>query len=86
MSDDWRVYLIAILFSLYLGVLGGTRRDDDRRAAVVALGLAFLGGVIALVIGIEGEDGVIATTSLIVGPPVGILTMIGLGRRRQPSA
>lgn len=86
MSTDWRVYLIAVLFSLYLGVLGGTRRDEDRTTSVVAFGLAFIGGVIALVIGVEGINNATAVTSLIVGPPAAIVTMLGLANRRRAKA
>lgn len=72
MSEDWRVYLIAVLFGLYLGWLGGTRRDDDRRDAIMSLAVAFGVGVGFLVLGSGDETAVLASTSLLVGPVVAI--------------
>lgn len=80
MSDDWRVYLSAVLFSVYLGWLGGTRRDEDRRAAQWALGIAFTAGLVTAVAGNSGTR--LAATSLVVGPPVAMAFMAWLGRRR----
>lgn len=72
MSDDCRVYAATILFSLYLGWLGGTRRDDDRRDAIVALVMAFVVGIGFIAFG-DGSEGVqIAASSLLVGPPIAI--------------
>lgn len=80
MSDDWRVYLATVLFSIYLGWLGGTRRDDDRRAAVWAFVIAFVAGVVTAIVG--GSENELAATSLVVGPPVAVAIMVALGRRR----
>lgn len=82
MTDDWRVYLVAVLFGLYLGVLGGTRRDEDRHPAGIALGLALLAGIATALFGSGTESAALAATSLIIGPPVAILTMYGVARRR----
>lgn len=72
MSDDWRIYVVAVVFGLYLGWLGGTRRDDDRRDAVMSLAAAFLAGIGFLVFGSGDEAAVLAATSLLVGPVVAI--------------
>jgi hypothetical protein len=82
MSDDWRVYLVAVLFGLYLGWLGGTRRHDDRRDAVVSLGVAFLTGVSFLLFGSGDSNAVVAATSLLVGPLVAIGGILTWARAR----
>ncbi|MDH3250715.1 MAG: hypothetical protein OEQ47_17230 [Acidimicrobiia bacterium] len=82
MSDDWRIYLVTVIFGLYLGWLGGTRRDDDRRDAIVSLAVAFVVGVGFVLFG-SGEHGaVLAATSLLVGPVVAIAAIIGFARVR----
>lgn len=81
MSADWRVYAIAILFGLYLGWLGGTRRGNDRRDAVISLVAAFVVGIGFLVFG-EGDDAsALAASSLIVGPPVAIIGILAWAAR-----
>lgn len=82
MSDDWRIYVVAGLFGLYLGWLGGTRRDDDRRDAIVSLGVAFLTGIGFLVFGSGDETAVLASTSLVVGPVVAIAGILTWARAR----
>ncbi len=81
MSGDWRVSAIAILFGLYLGWLGGTRRGNDRRDAVVSLVLAFAVGVGFLIFGPTDDATALAATSLIVGPPVAIAGIIAWAAR-----
>ncbi len=71
MSSDWRVYAIAVVFGVYLGWLGGTRREDDRKDAIFALAVAFVAGIGFLVFGAD-DSSRIAATSLIVGSPVAI--------------
>lgn len=82
MSDDWRVYLVAVLFGMYLGWLGGTRRDDDQRDAILSLAVAFLAGIGFLVFGPGDETAVLAGTSLLVGPVVAIAGIITWARAR----
>lgn len=82
MSDDWRIYLVAVLFGLYLGWLGGTRRDEDRRDAIISLGIAFLVGIGFLVFGPGDEDAILAATSLLVGPVVAITGIVAWARAR----
>ena len=82
MSDDWRVYLVAVLFGLYLGWLGGTRRDDDRRDAIASLVVAFVVGVGFFVFGPGDETAVLAATSLLVGPVVAIAGIFTWSRAR----
>lgn len=72
MSGDWRVYAIALVFGVYLGWLGGTRRADDRRDAIVALTVAFAVGIGFLLFGTNDSSSEIAATSLIIGSPVAI--------------
>ena len=81
MSADWRVYAIAILFGLYLGWLGGTRRGNDRRDAVISLVVAFGVGFGFLIFGAGDDASALAATSLIVGPPVAILGIIAWAAR-----
>jgi hypothetical protein len=82
MSDDWRVYLVAVVFGLYLGWLGGTRRHDDRRDAVISLAIAFLAGVGFVLFGSDDSGAELAATSLLVGPVVAIAGIIGFARAR----
>lgn len=82
MSDDWRVYLVAVLFGLYLGWLGGTRRGEDRRDAVMSLGVAFLVGVGFVLFGSGDDTAVLAATSLLVGPVVAIAGILTWARAR----
>lgn len=82
MSDDWRIYLVAVLFGLWLGWLGGTRRHEDRRDTIVSLAIAFLVGVGFLVFGSGDDTAVLAGTSLLIGPPVAIAGMITWARVR----
>ena len=82
MSDDWRVYLVAVLFGLYLGWLGGTRRHDDRRDAVISLAVAFLAGVGFVLFGSGDSSAELAATSLLVGPVVAIAGMVTIARAR----
>lgn len=82
MSDDWRIYLIAILFGLYLGWLGGTRRDEDRRDAIVALVIAFAVGIGFILFGSGDPNADLAATSLLVGPPVAIAGIMTWARAR----
>ncbi len=82
MSDDWRVYLIAVLFGLYLGWLGGTRRPEDRRDAIVSLAIAFVVGIGFFVFGPGDETAVLAGTSLLVGPVVAIAGIVTWARAR----
>lgn len=82
MSDDWRVYLVAALFGLYLGWLGGTRRDDDRRDAIGSLAAAFFAGIGFLVFGAGDDAAVMAATSLLVGPIVAIAGIVTWARAR----
>jgi hypothetical protein len=72
MSADWRVYAIAVVFGMYLGWLGGTRRADDRRDAIVALTVAFVVGIGFLLFGADNGSSELAATSLTVGSPVAI--------------
>ena len=80
---DWRVVAVAIVFSLYLGVLGGTRREGDRRDVVLALVLTFVAGIGLLVTGPDTESAELAAISLSVGPPVAVLTILALARLRS---
>ena len=82
MSNDWRVYLVAVLFGLYLGWLGGTRRDDDRRDAIVSLAIAFVAGIGFVLFGSGDSNATLAATSLLVGPIVAIATIIAFARAR----
>ena len=82
MSDDWRIYAVAALFGLYLGWLGGTRRDDDRRDAIMSLVAALLTGVGFLVLGSGNDTAVLAATSLLVGPIVAIAGILTWARVR----
>lgn len=82
MSDDWRVYLVSVLFGLYLGWLGGTRRHDDRRDAIMSLGVAFLAGIGFTLFGSGDSTAVLAATSLLVGPVVAIAGIIAFARAR----
>ena len=82
MSDDWRIYLVAVVFGLWLGWLGGTRRHDDRRDAVIALAIAFGVGVGFLVLGPGDETAVLAGTSLLIGPVVAIAAIVTWARAR----
>jgi hypothetical protein len=82
MSDDWRVYVVAVVFGLYLGWLGGTRRDDDRRDAVISLGVAFLVGIGFVLFGTGDSPAAMAGTSLLVGPPVAIAAIMTWARAR----
>lgn len=81
MSGDWRVYVIAILFGLYLGWLGGTRRGNDRRDAVISLVVAFVVGLGFLMLGAGDEGSALAATSLLVGPPVAIIGILAWAAR-----
>ena len=82
MSDDWRVYLIAVLFGLYLGWLGGTRRHEDRRDAIASLAIAFVAGLGFILFGSGDSTAVLAATSLLVGPIVAIAGIITWARAR----
>ncbi len=82
MSDDWRIYLVAVLFGLYLGWLGGTRRDDDRRDAIISLGIAFAVGIGFILFGSGDDAAALAATSLLVGPPVAIIGIVTWARAR----
>jgi hypothetical protein len=82
MSDDWRIYLVAVAFGLYLGWLGGTRRDDDRRDAILSLAVAFLTGIGFLIFGSGDDAAVLAATSLLVGPIVAIVGIVTWARAR----
>lgn len=82
MSDDWRIYLVAVLFGLWMAWLGGTRRHDDRRDAIGSLAIAFLVGVGFLVFGSSDETAVLAATSLLIGPVVAIVGMVTIARAR----
>ena len=74
---------VAALFGIYLGVLGGTRRDSDRRDAAIALGIAFLAGLGTAVFGTGSDGADLAATSLTIGPPIAIITMYGIARSRS---
>ena len=80
---DWRVVAVAIVFSLYLGVLGGTRREGDRREVVLALILTFVAGIGILVAGPDDESAELAAVSLTVGPPVAVVTILALAKFRS---
>lgn len=82
MSDDWRVYLVAVMFGLYLGWLGGTRREDDQRDAIVSLAVAFVTGVGFILFGSGGPTAELAASSLLVGSPVAITTILAFARAR----
>lgn len=82
MSDDWRIYLVAVLFGLWIGWLGGTRRDDDRRDAVMSLAVAFVVGIGFVLFGSGDEGAVLAATSLLVGPAVAIAGILTWARVR----
>ncbi len=82
MSDDWRIYLVAVVFGLWLGWLGGTRREDDRRDAIISLAIAFGVGVGFLVLGSGDETAVLAGTSLLIGPVVAIAAIVTWARVR----
>ena len=82
MSDDWRIYLVAVLFGIYLGWLGGTRRDDDRRDAIASLVIAFLTGIGFVLFGSGDSMATLAATSLLVGPVVAIAGIIAFARAR----
>lgn len=82
MSDDWRIYLVAVVFGLWLAWLGGTRRHDDRRDAIVSLAVAFVTGIGFLLFGSGDETAVLAATSLLVGPVVAIVGMVTIARAR----
>lgn len=82
MSDDWRIYLVAVLFGLYLGWLGGTRRDEDRRDAIISLGIAFVVGIGFILFGTGDSSAVLAATSLLVGPPVAIVGIMTWAKAR----
>ena len=82
MSDDWRIYLVAALFGLWMGWLGGTRRHDDRRDAIASLAIAFLVGVGFLVFGSGDDAAVLAATSLLIGPVVAVAGMVTIARAR----
>ncbi len=82
MSDDWRVYLVAVVFGLYLGWLGGTRRHDDRRDAIISLVVAFAVGVGFLMFGSGDSTAVLAATSLLIGPVIAIAALLTWARGR----
>lgn len=79
---DWRVVIVSVLFGAYLGVLAGTRREADRRDAMIALGIAFVVGIATALFGTGSEAADLAATSLSIGPPVAILTTWALVRAR----
>lgn len=79
---DWRVVIVSVLFGAYLGVLAGTRREADRRDAMIALGIAFVAGIGTALFGTGSEAADLAATSLSIGPPVAILTTWAIVRIR----
>ncbi len=79
---DWRVVIVSVLFGAYLGVLAGTRRDADRRHAMIALGIAFVAGIGTAIFGPGTEAADMAAASLSTGPPVAILTTWAIVRVR----
>lgn len=82
MSDDWRIYLVSVLFGLWMGWLGGTRRHEDRRDAIISLLVAFAAGIGFLLFGTGDETAVLAGTSLLIGPVVAIAGMVTISRAR----
>lgn len=79
---DWRVVIVSVLFGAYLGVLAGTRREADRRDAMIALGIAFVAGIGTAIFGTGSEAADMAATSLSIGSPVAILTTWAVVRVR----